>query len=328
MITPTQQSSSHFHSRTDESSSSISVPEDTALETNDISKSQLKKQLKRQKWIESRGERRKLEREKRKMKRKMLAQERAADQKRPGATPTPTKRYTLMKDSDNKFRIVIDMDFNEYMTDSEIKKAVQQAGRIYAANRHSQDPCQLYISSLKDRIRDSFASANTGYKNWDINCSDKDYLELFKTCDSSQPNSSDFIYLTGDSEHNLPDAEMLVKDRSKIFVIGGLVDHNRHKNLCYERAVARGVSTAKLPIKEHVTLCQRHILSTFTVFEIMLKVLGSHVSWKEALLCNIPKRKIAQSSINEQDITNEKKSKTEDNDGDNSNTDEIKCFKL
>lgn len=325
MITPNQQLSLDSHSRTDESSSSISVPEDNAPETNAISKSQLKKQLKRQKWIEFRGERRKLEREKKKMKRKLLAQERAADKKHPEASATPTKRHTLMKDSNNKFRIVIDMDFDEYMTDSEIKKAVQQVGRIYATNRHSQNPCQLYISSLKDRIRDSFALANTGYKNWDINCSDKDYLELFKTCDGSQPNTSNLVYLTGDSDHNLPDVELLVKDSSRIFVIGGLVDHNRHKNLCQERAVARGVPTAKLPIKEHVTLSQRHILSTFTVFEILLKVLGSHASWKESLLCNIPKRKIAQSSLKEEDTLNEKKSSIEDNDRDNCKTDEIEC---
>lgn len=295
----------------------------TCPQTNAISKSQLKKQLKRQEWIESRGERRRIEREKRKIKRRLLAQERATDLKDPLAAPSQDKRHTLMMDSNNKFRVVIDMDFNEFMTDSEISKAAQQVGRIYSTNRHSQNPCQLHISSLKDRVRDRFAITNTGYQNWDINCSDKGYLELFKSCDSLKEDVDKFIYLTGDSENTLPDVDTLLKDSSKIFVIGGLVDHNRHKNLCQERAVARGIPTARLPIKEHVALCQRHILSTLTVFEIMLKVLGSHTPWLEALLAAIPKRKIAQSVAYETADTDREGIQTIDKD--NNQVDGIGC---
>lgn len=251
-----------------------------------LSKSQLKRQKRKQKWLDSRAERRKLERAKRKEKRKSLAQD-----VKDGKSVSTYRRPTLMADSANKFKIVIDMDFEDYMTESEISKAVQQVGRIYAANRHSENPCQLYVTSLKGKILDKFASTNTGYINWDINHTDKDYLELFK---ATNLGMSKFVYLTGDAEATLPEASSMLKDDSRIYIIGGLVDHNRHKNLCLTRARERGVPTAKLPVKEHVTLTQRHILSTLTVFEILHNVLGSRKSWPEALTSSIPKRKMAQ----------------------------------
>lgn len=254
-----------------------------------MSKSQLKKLLKRQKWLDGRGERRKQEREKRKLKRREAAK--ARDQSSDAVKP---KKKKLMSESDNKFRIVIDMDFEDYMTEQEITKAVLQVGRIYSINRHADNPCQLYVSSLKGKILDKMTKTNVGYKNWDINCTEKSYLELFEQ-DQDCGVQSNIIYLSGDSDSNLPEVDEVLKDQSKVYVIGGLVDHNRHKNLCQNRARERNIPTAKLPIKEHVKLSQRHILSTVTVFEILLKVLGDKMEWVDSFKTCIPKRKLAPS---------------------------------
>jgi len=256
-----------------------------------LSKTQQKKQARRESWLEKRDERRKLEREKRKLKRKRDAESRPQD----GSAPVRLARVT-MANSSNKFKVVIDMDFEKYMTDAEIAKAVQQVGRIYALNRKSPSPCQLYITSLGGKIRDRFAITNTGYQNWDVNHSELHYMTLLGTEGDNQPgNKSRFIYLSGDAEMTLPDVDNILREESTIFVIGGLVDHNRHKNLCLELANKRGIATAKLPIKEHLNLCQRHILSTVTVFEVMLNVLAYKKQWRDALLASIPKRKIAPS---------------------------------
>lgn len=262
----------------------------TAGAPPEISKTQRKKLAKRQLYLERRKDQRKVEREKRKARKRELAQQR---EKNGEPTPVPKKKI-LMSESDNKFRVVIDMDFNDYMTEQEIAKAVKQLGRIYALNRHSDSPCQLYFSSLKGKIRDRFAITNAGYKSWDINISESDYTELFIDHEEPAKNSKDqIVYLTGDSEETLPAVDDLLKDNSKIFVIGGLVDHNRHKNLCLTRAKERNIKTAQIPIKNNVQLCQRHILSTVTVFELMLNVLGLRKQWPDALRASIPKRKIA-----------------------------------
>lgn len=262
-----------------------------------MSKSQMKKHLRHQKYLANRPKKRQLEKEKRRAKRRLLAEERDTTQQ------SIKKHYTLMSESNNKFRVVIDMDFENYMTDSEIGKAVQQIARVYSINRHSENPVQLYISSLNGKIKEKCAINNVGYQNWDVNMSELNYLNLFidkngeQTSDTNKINNDNFIYLSGDANETLADAESLLKDDSKIFVIGGLVDHNRHKNLCHERALERGIKTAKLPIEEHLTLNQRRILSTVTVFEILLHILGSHKQWPEALLEAIPKRKIASSEL-------------------------------
>lgn len=265
--------------------------EETNKQDTVLSKSQAKKLMKRQRWLEQLPARRKLEREKRKTKRKLRAQEK-------DTTQQVDKLYTLMADSNNKFKVVIDMDFEDYMTDREICKAVQQVARVYAVNRRSKNPFQLYISSLKGEIRNKIAKICVGYENWDVNCSELDYVALFsdnsteQTSDINKTSNKNFIYLSGDSDEKLADVDSLIKDESKIFVIGGLVDHNRHKSLCQKRALERGIPTAKLPIGEHLKLNQRHILATVTVFEVLLNVLGSHKQWPEALMEAIPSRKI------------------------------------
>lgn len=260
-----------------------------------LSKNQQKRLARLQKSLETRPERRKAEREKKKLKKRELARQRLEN-----GEPIPEPRkYKLMAESSNKFRVVIDMDFEEYMTEDEMSKAAKQVGRIYAANRHCENPCQLYVTSLKGKVRDRFSITNSGYRNWDIHISEQDYIDLF-SCDKLDKSDEEvgnvegnIIYLSGDADESLPEVDDILSDESTIFVIGGLVDHNRHKDLCRNRAMKRNIKTARLPVREHIKLSQRHIFSTFTVFDILLNVLGSRKQWVDAFVASIPKRKIA-----------------------------------
>jgi tRNA (guanine9-N1)-methyltransferase len=106
----------------------------------------------------------------------------------------------------------------------------------------------------------------------------------------SAPASTEpkLVYLSSDSPHTL---ERLSPDTS--YIIGGIVDKNRHKGICYKRACERGIPTAKLPIGEFMTMQSRTVLTVNHVVEIMLKWLETG-DWGEAFLKVIPKRKEAK----------------------------------
>ena len=110
--------------------------------------------------------------------------------------------------------------------------------------------------------------------------------------DSADPEPApSIVYLTSDSPYTL---EYLSPNTS--YIIGGIVDKNRHKGLCYKRACERGIPTAKLPIGEYMTMQSRTVLAVNHVAEIMLKWLVTG-DWGEAFLSVIPKRKEAKLKV-------------------------------
>jgi tRNA (guanine9-N1)-methyltransferase len=118
--------------------------------------------------------------------------------------------------------------------------------------------------------------------------------QLAKAYEDASSQSSKFprvpsiIYLTSDSPHTLD-----VLSPFTTYVIGGIVDKNRHKGLCYKRAMARDIPTARLPIGEYMTMQSRSVLTTNHVAEIMLRWL-EYGDWAKAFLRVIPKRKEAR----------------------------------
>jgi tRNA (guanine9-N1)-methyltransferase len=74
------------------------------------------------------------------------------------------------------------------------------------------------------------------------------------------------------------------------YIVGGLVDKNRHKGICYKIAKERGIKTAKLPIGEYLEMQSRKVLATNHVVEIMVRWLECG-DWGEAFMKVIPKRK-------------------------------------
>ncbi|KAK8055174.1 tRNA (guanine(9)-N1)-methyltransferase [Apiospora rasikravindrae] len=93
------------------------------------------------------------------------------------------------------------------------------------------------------------------------------------------------VYLTADSPYTLDRIEP-----NTSYVVGGIIDRNRHKGLCYKVARDRKVRTAKLPIGEFMVLLDRHVLATNHVVEIMLRWLETG-DWGEAFMKVIPPRK-------------------------------------
>ncbi|QSZ31467.1 hypothetical protein DSL72_001032 [Monilinia vaccinii-corymbosi] len=105
------------------------------------------------------------------------------------------------------------------------------------------------------------------------------------TTTTTPPN---IIYLSSDSENTLT-----TLTPNTTYIIGGIVDKNRHKGLCYKRACEAGIPTAKLPIGEYMTMQSRTVLTVNHVMEIMIRWLETG-DWAEAFLKVIPKRKKAE----------------------------------
>lgn len=94
-------------------------------------------------------------------------------------------------------------------------KVVKQILRVYTENRRSKAPMQLHLTNFKGRCKEEMAK-HDGYHNWDINFHSDDYLDIFP--------KEKLVYLTSESNNVI---ETLKED--KIYIIGGLVDHNSHK---------------------------------------------------------------------------------------------------
>ncbi|CZS98356.1 related to tRNA (guanine-N(1)-)-methyltransferase [Rhynchosporium agropyri] len=104
----------------------------------------------------------------------------------------------------------------------------------------------------------------------------------------SEEHQPSIVYLSSDSETTLS-----VLSPNTTYIIGGIVDKNRHKGLCNKRAMERGIPTARLPIGEYMTMASRSVLAVNHVVEIMLAWMETG-DWGEAFIKVIPKRKEAK----------------------------------
>ena len=107
------------------------------------------------------------------------------------------------------------------------------------------------------------------------------------------------VYLTADSPYTIDRLEP-----NTCYVIGGIIDKNREKGLCYRLAKEKKVRTAKLPIGEFMLLQSRHVLATNHVMDIMLKYLELG-DWGEAFMKVIPTRKGGKLRDGDDDATTE-----------------------
>lgn len=332
-----------------------------------MSKNQLKKLRKKAAWEAGKDYRKEQKKAKLSAKRVKRAEDKAAllasgidvvALEKPRPTPSTQVPITLL----------LDCDFDSYMTDKEVMSLGQQITRCYSDNKHAKYRAHLIISSfggrLKERYETVLSNHHLGWKG--VTFSDKFFVEAGKdahdvmvgpeggkvkgalldallpidnvsilaqapekteeaqksgeeasepanqttipdpqatndpglsipfkpvsapqTPDVPIPTTPQIVYLSSDSEHTLNSLSPYTT-----YVIGGIVDKNRHKGLCHRRANDLGIPTAKLPIGEYMQMQSRTVLTTNHVVEIMANWLDTG-DWGEAFLKAIPKRKEA-----------------------------------
>ncbi|RDA87017.1 hypothetical protein CP532_3239 [Ophiocordyceps camponoti-leonardi (nom. inval.)] len=316
-----------------------------------LSKNALKRIRRQEEWEAGREERRKRRREKR-IDRRLRRRE---EQKRVGvvvaggdknddddvADPVAgtdhhaEKQVTMPSTAERKKKqpqktmpvaIVVDCDFESYMTDKEHISLASQLTRCYSANRQATCRAHLCMAGWRGKLRDRFRDVlGDQHRHWKgVAFVEGDYLvcadEARRRMTEHPPASplddgpllqsggssawvkdddddddasappldeahADVVYLTSESPYTLQRLEP-----NTVYVVGGLVDRNREKGLCYRRARERGIRTARLPITQFMRMQSRRVLATNHVVEILLKWLECG-DWGDAFLAVIPKRK-------------------------------------
>ncbi|KAI8968664.1 guanine-1-methyltransferase-domain-containing protein [Pilobolus umbonatus] len=246
-----------------------------------LSKRHLKKLLRDELWDQTKDERklsmRQKEKEKRKD-RKMKVREGVLEAK-------PTRKKLAALSELTKISTVVDCGFTEYMTERELVSLASQLGYAYGKNRKAPKSMTLYLSSFDDSLKKIFNEKVETWTYWDTNtCKilESSYLDVF--------DKDTLVYLSADSDHVL---ESLEED--KVYIIGGIVDKNRHKGLCQKKATDQGISTARLPIGDYIKMSSRKVLTVNQVCEIMLKWL-EYNDWEKAFMDVIPGRKLKETA--------------------------------
>jgi len=220
---------------------------------------------------------------------------------------------------------IVDCDFERYMTEHELVSLSTQITRCYSTNKSAEYRAQLFFSSWEGALKTRFETVyDNNHLRWhDSHFTERDFVGAASAAhdimgeskqddlpgvlrhhpqaanqdanlpagsppaarDDTPADGPSVVYLTSDSPHTLDRLEPYTS-----YVVGGIVDRNREKGICYKRAAARGVRTAKLPIGEHMTMASRFVLTTNQVVEIMSKWLECG-DWGAAFAAIIPQRK-------------------------------------
>lgn len=288
-----------------------------------MSKNQMKKLKRKQEWEAGREFRKAKRKEKiqEKRKRKREARDEEATAASPSAPQTDSigegngvkevpKRLPL-RPVQLPITFIFDCGFDGLMLDKERISLAAQLTRCYSDNYKAPFKAHLAISSFGGQLKDRFDNVLSGHhRGWrGVRFLEEDFVEAAEqakewmdgdqggklagaftvawdsTVEEKPGAAGEIIYLSSDS----PDTLTELKPYST-YIIGGLVDRNRHKGICYKRAMDRGMRTARLPIGEYLEMTSRFVLATNHVSEIMVKWLELG-DWGEAFLKVVPKRK-------------------------------------
>jgi len=288
-----------------------------------VSKRQLKKQKNREKRRESFKQKKLSQKEQRKRKRQEVAQD--LEQRKKAMTEEELKllevekmnqsrqltcnrkeykankqnrmREVYQKGTSHAVSVIVDCSFNDKMTPREIVSMSQQLMFCYSANgkmEKSDQPMFLSFTSLKGALLEAMKKFG-GFPKWIVDHTPEHFTERF----SEELANQKIVYLSADAEEEVTSLEP-----GCMYVLGGLVDRNRHKNLCHEKAKELGIPQKRFPIGQYLNMKQAPVLTVNQCFEIMAHVYETG-SWKEAVEKVVPQRKRASGDKEEKEDDNE-----------------------
>lgn len=184
-------------------------------------------------------------------------------------------------------RVMVDLSFEDLMSESELKSISSQVAYCYNANRYAIQPVKLDFVGIKQH---SFTRKKLeemhAYESWESG-GIVTLSEGVPYQDEKLREVNNYVYLTADSENKI---EAL--DANSVYIIGGIVDRNRHKGLTKDLAAKFGLKTARLPLDEYKIY---KVLTTNHCLDLILEVLASgRNDWKQAVERVVPSRKYGE----------------------------------
>ncbi|KAF2846025.1 hypothetical protein T440DRAFT_406667 [Plenodomus tracheiphilus IPT5] len=287
-----------------------------------MSKNQLKKQRRHERWESGRDDRKAKRKEKikeKKERRREYYAQAPPDENgnRPKPPPIRPPRHSAGLGQQVPITVIFDCDFEDLMYDNELKSLGLQITRCYSDNRKAKFRTHLALANFGGKMKERFdgilAQQYTSWKGFQF--FEEDFVAVAEkskewmtgpkggevagalaplqndgqTAEEApgegETEEGEIVYLSSESDNVLTHLKP-----NSTYIIGGLVDKNRHKGICHKRAVARGIKTAKLPIGQYLEMKSRQVLVTNHVLEIMLKWL-EFGDWGKAFIEVMPKRK-------------------------------------
>lgn len=266
-----------------------------------LSKNQLKKLKKKEEWEKVKRDIRKLKKDQkkeRKLKEKELNPATEEELNKPKIM-VPSKKE---REEENLEKIkkgiilIIDCGFDDLMNERDLISLTRQIAFAYSENRKAERPFDYILYDVDEKLWDKLKI--NSFEKWkgvklvkkgEYKSIDEYLLDYSIKRDFKIENfkKDDIIYLTADSENEINDLQ-----ENKAYIIGGIVDRNRFKNITYNKSKQLGISHAKLPIGEYIHLSSSKVMTTNHVFSMLTHYNSTKRDWKDAFMSIIPKRKL------------------------------------
>lgn len=253
-----------------------------------LSRREWKKQQKLQRWEETKDQ----YRQDMKLKKKQQRQ-----RKRERLRSDEEYRNSIMKKPKHQIatnvKIAIDCEFDDLMNQKEIVSMANQIRSCYSSMRHCQYELPIQVMSFNKRLKQRYDTCNPEYTSWKgIQFQSEHLADLI-----TPENKHQFVYLTADTDNDIQELSP-----NHTYIIGGIVDKNRHKNLCFNKAKSMGLAMARLPIGQYIKINSRDVLVTSHVYEIICRWFECK-DWRQAFNKVLPPRKVVQGTESGQDDT-------------------------
>jgi len=188
----------------------------------------------------------------------------------------------FMARSEKGTTVVLDLEWEDKLSDREVKALVQQVLYCYGSNRSALRPVRLVLSGVKpgSHTLERLQKLAGFPKSWQgVTILEQRYIDHF----DSDRDRHRLVYLTADT-----DTVVRTFEPEKVYIIGGIVDHNRLKGSTRAKADEQRIASGRLPLEDHMEFGSKsRVLTVNHVLNIILEHQRS-LDWRVALEACIP----------------------------------------